>query len=72
MAVQRSLLNYLFTKEEVAESDLTARFLAANSERIKAIEAAARSLLPFGIRSEALETLVRDAIKAHAETLPQC
>jgi hypothetical protein len=31
-------LQYVFTKEEVAESDLTARFLAANSERQKAAD----------------------------------
>ena len=62
-------LNYLFTKEEIADSDLTARFLAAKSERIKAIESAAQWLLPVGIRPEVIEALVRDALKTHAEAL---
>ena len=62
-------LNYIFTKEEVVESDLTARFLAANSQRIKAIDSAAELLAPFGIPAEVLETLVREALKAHADNL---
>jgi hypothetical protein len=62
-------LKYLFTKEEVAESDLTARFLAANSQRIKAIDSAADTLNAFGITSVDIESLVNIALKSHADTL---
>jgi hypothetical protein len=62
-------LNYLFTKEEIAESNLTARFLAANSQRIKAIDSAAVSLNAFGITNVDIESLVNIALKSHAEKL---
>ena len=62
-------LNYLFTKEEIVESDLTARFLAANSQRIKAIDSAAGTLSAFGITSGDIESLVNIALKSHAEKL---
>jgi len=62
-------LHYLFTGAEIAESDLTARFLAANSQRLKAIQSAAETLEPFGIRCEVIETLVNEALKSHAEIL---
>ncbi len=62
-------LNYLFTKEEIAESDLTARFLAANSQRIKAIDSAADTLKAFGIKNVDIESLVNIALKSHAEKL---
>jgi hypothetical protein len=62
-------LKFLFTMEEVAESDLTARFLAANSERLKAIARATESLAAFAIPDDVIDTLVTQAIKAHAETL---
>ncbi len=62
-------LKYVFTKEEVAESDLTARFLAANSARQKAVDRATESLATFGISHDVIDSLVTQAIKAHAETL---
>jgi hypothetical protein len=62
-------LHFLFTGEEMVESDLTARFLAANSQRLKGIQSAADTLAPFGIRFNVIESLVNDALKNHAETL---
>jgi hypothetical protein len=62
-------LKYVFTKDEVAESDLTARFLAANSERQKAVDRATELLATFGVPHEVVDSLVTQAIKAHAEIL---
>jgi hypothetical protein len=62
-------LHYLFTRAEIAESDLTTRFLAANSERLKCIQSAARTLAPFGVPVETVESLANDALKSHAEAL---
>lgn len=62
-------LHFLFSAKELAESDLTARFLAANSQRLKDIQSAAETLAPFGVSPAVVEALVNDSLKAHAETL---
>jgi hypothetical protein len=62
-------LKYIFSPEEVAESSLTARFLAANAERVKAIESSAELLAPFGIGMKKIEEVVQDALRGHADTL---
>jgi hypothetical protein len=62
-------LHFLFTGEEMVESDLTARFLAANSQRLKGIQSAAETLAHFGISRDVIESLVNETLKAHAETL---
>ena len=62
-------LKYIFSPEEVAESDLTARFLAANAQRVKAIESSTELLAPFGVGMKKIEELVQDALRAHADTL---
>jgi hypothetical protein len=62
-------LHYLFTAAEIADSDLTARVLAADSDRLKCIQSAASTLAHFCVPAVLVETLVNDALKAHAEAL---
>lgn len=62
-------LNFLFTSGELADSDLTARFLAANSAREKAIDSALNGLDKFGVPREVIAEAIRDALKSHAERL---
>ena len=62
-------LKFLFTPDEITASDLATRFLAANSQRAKAIESAASLLGDFGVPSETVEHIVEEALRSNAEQL---
>ena len=62
-------LRYLFTPEQAAEANLTARILAANTRYLKTLTQCAKDLADYGVRIEAVKQILDDALRSHAEAL---
>ena len=62
-------LKYLFTPEQAAEANLTARLLAAHSRYLKVIDSCVKELSAYGIPPDHIKSIVDTALRSHAETL---